>query len=64
MSTPTIDKEIVKAAIIELFAENPNLIKDALKEILYEDNMNSGTSIQDLIEKNFKRFDKTFRALA
>ena len=65
------DREMVKAALIEVIEERPELFKAILKEIIAEGKANSlfdeESHLQELdaiISKDFKRFDKVFKALA
>lgn len=64
MSNVILDKETVKNAVKELIAEDPNIIRQALKEIFTLDQESENQELQLLIKKNFERFDKTFKALA
>jgi len=65
------DKDLVKAALVELIEERPELFKVIFKEIIAEGKANSlfdeEAHLQELdaiITKDFKRFDKVFKALA
>jgi hypothetical protein len=65
------EKDTVKAALIELIEERPELFKAILKEIIAEGKADSlfdeEAHLQELdtiITKDFKRFDKVFKALA
>ncbi len=62
--TAVIDKEMLKKALRELFVEEPNTIKMYLKEIINEQSLDSENEFERLIQKNFDRFDATFKALA
>ena len=64
MNNLDLDKELVKAALKELLIEDPTLIKKALHELLSDNQDSDQELIQHIINKNFKRFDKTFKALA
>lgn len=57
--TAVLDKEIVKDALRELISEEPETFKKLLKEVLNEDE-----EFEQLIKKNFTRFEATFKALA
>ena len=60
-----LDKNTVKEALRELIMEEPDTFKALLKEILIEEqNHNIDEEFDQLLQKNFKRFDETFRALA
>lgn len=65
------DKDLVKAALIEVIEERPELFKAIFKEIIAEGKANSlfdeEAHLQELdaiITKDFNRFDKVFKALA
>jgi putative NIF3 family GTP cyclohydrolase 1 type 2 len=65
------EKNLVKAALIEVIEERPELFKAIIKEIIAEGKANSlfdeEVHLQELdaiITKDFKRFDKVFKALA
>jgi nucleoside diphosphate kinase len=62
--TAVLDKEIVKKALRELINEEPQTFKAILKDILNEQSENSDEQFEKLIQRNFKRFDATFKALA
>lgn len=62
--TAIIDKIILKEALRELFIEEPDTIKGYLKEIIKEQSVDSENDFEKLIQKNFNRFDLTFKALA
>lgn len=54
---------MVKEALRELILEEPSTFKSLLKEILLEE-ANRDEEFEQLLQKNFERFDKTFKALA
>lgn len=66
--TQVIDKEALKEALRELIKEEPNLLNElkaeaenATKE---EELPDTSQDFEKAMEKNFKRFDATFKALA
>lgn len=60
----TLDKGVVKEALRELIQEEPETFKRLLKEVLSEESRQSQESFEELVQRNFQRFDATFRALA
>ena len=62
--TAVLDKKIVKDALRELITEEPETFKKLLREILSEETLNEDDEFEQLIKKNFTRFEKTFKALA
>lgn len=58
-----VEKSMVKEALRELIIEEPSLFKTIFKEVLLE-NSPEDEKFETLIQKNFKRFDATFKALA
>lgn len=56
-----IDKELLKDALRELIVEEPETFKQMLKELFKK---SEDAQFEELIQKNFNRFDKTFKALA
>ncbi|GEM_PF-2678196 len=70
-ATTLMDKDLIKAALIEVIEERPELFKAILIEIIAEGKANNlfdeESHLRDLdaiITKDFKRFDKVFKALA
>ncbi len=61
--TTIVDKEVMKVALKELFIEEPDIFKRFFKEILIE-NENKDEEFEQLIKRNFERFDATYKALA
>lgn len=61
--TTVLDMNMVKEALRELILEEPSTFKSLLKEILLEE-ANRDEEFEQLLQKNFERFDKTFKALA
>jgi uncharacterized membrane protein YheB (UPF0754 family) len=59
--TTVLDKNIVKEALRELIHEEPATFKSFLREIFTE---KQDDEFEQLIQKNFERFDETYRALA
>ncbi len=59
-----IDKELVKQSLKELMVEEPDFFKELLSEIFHEDETIDELKYKTLTNKNFKRFDETFRNLA
>ncbi len=62
--TAILDKQLVKDALRELINEEPQKFKDMLKDLLNEQSLDSNDEFKQFIQKNFKRFDATFKALA
>jgi len=65
------EKDLVKAALIEVIEERPELFKAILIEIIAEGRANNLfdeeahlRELDAIITKDFKRFDKVFKALA
>ena len=59
-----LDKNMVKEALRELIHDEPETFKEMLKEILTEGARSSDSEFEQLIQRNFQRFDATFRELA
>lgn len=59
-----IDKELVKQSLKELMVEEPDFFKELLSELFQEDETVDEIKYKTLTNKNFKRFDETFRNLA
>ncbi|MBD2751366.1 hypothetical protein [Spirosoma validum] len=59
-----IDKSLVKEALRELIREEPETFRLLFKEILNEESIQSENTFEKLIQRNFRRFDATFKALA
>jgi hypothetical protein len=57
-----LDKELVKQSLKELMVEEPDFFKDLLSELFLEDELE--LKYKRLTNKNFKRFDETFKNLA
>ncbi len=55
-----IDKEQLKDALRELIIEEPEAFKQILKELFKQ---SEDVEFEELMQRNFKRFDKTFKAL-
>jgi hypothetical protein len=62
--TAVLDKKIVKDALRELITEEPETFKKLLREVLSEETLNEDDEFEQLIKKNFTRFEATFKALA
>ncbi|HMR89137.1 MAG TPA: hypothetical protein PKD51_13330 [Saprospiraceae bacterium] len=60
----TLDKELVKQSLKELMVEEPDFFKELLSELFQEDETVDEIKYKTLTNKNFKRFDETFRNLA
>ncbi len=65
------DVEVLKTAIIKAMEERPELFKKLFKEVFFEKNTASKSeedqqleAIDAIISRDFKRFDKVFKALA
>jgi transcription termination factor NusB len=59
-----LDKELVKQSLKELMVEEPDFFKELLSELFQEDETVDEIKYKTLTNKNFKRFDETFRNLA
>ncbi len=59
-----LDKEIVKEALRELIYEDKSLFRDLLKDVFNIKNTVDDDEFNELLKKNFMRFDETFRALS
>lgn len=59
-----LDKEIVKQSLKELMVEEPDFFKELLSELFQEDEIVDEIKYKTLTNKNFKRFEETFRNLA
>ncbi len=62
--TTVLDKDIVKQALRELIREEPATFRTLLKEVFVEEQISRKEKFDQLLKKNFQRFDKTYRALA
>lgn len=69
--TTVLDKDIVKQALRELIREEPATFRTLLKEVFVEEQISEAEEqicrkekFDQLLKKNFQRFDKTYRALA
>jgi hypothetical protein len=63
--TTVLDKNVVKQALRELIQEEPELFKKMLMEAVVEEVKTSQDSdFEELIRKNFNRYEATFKALA
>ena len=62
--TAVLDKKVIKEALRELISEEPETFKNLLKEILNEQTSSLDSEFEHLIQKNFTRFEATFKALA
>ncbi len=60
----TIDKNMLKEALRELIHEEPDTFKNMLREIFAVSKNKEDDEFEQLIQRNFQRFDDTFRALA
>jgi len=60
----TIDKDLVKQSLKELMVEDPDFFKELLSELFQDDETVEESTYKTLTNKNFKRFDETFRNLA
>ncbi|MBC7571413.1 MAG: hypothetical protein H7319_17030 [Spirosoma sp.] len=58
----TIDKEQIRKALKTLVVQEPDFVKQLLREISEE--LRPDDEFEQLIQQNFRRFDATFRALA
>jgi hypothetical protein len=62
--TTVLDKNIVKEALRELIHEEPSTFKSLLREIFIEKQNSGDDEFEQLINKNFERFEDTYKALA
>jgi hypothetical protein len=62
--TAVLDKKLVKDALRELITEEPKTFIKLLREVLSEETLNEDNEFEQLIKKNFTRFEATFKALA
>lgn len=63
--TAVLDKDIIKQALRELIQEEPELFKKMWVETVVEEAKTyQGTDFEELIRKNFNRYEETFKALA
>lgn len=62
--TAILDKKLVKDALRELITEEPETFKKLLKEVLNEETLSEDAEFEQLLQKNFTRFEATFKALA
>lgn len=58
----TLDKEQIRKALKALVVQEPDFVKQLLREISEE--LHPDDEFEQLIQQNFQRFDATFRALA
>ncbi len=58
------EREELKKVILELIREDNSEIKNVIKDIVAETIQDSDKEFEYLLEKNFTRFEKTFKALA
>ena len=59
-----LDKELVKQSLKELMLEEPEFFKTIISELFHDDDTVDKLKYKSLTNKNFKRFDETFRNLA
>ncbi|MES2797194.1 MAG: hypothetical protein V4683_14580 [Bacteroidota bacterium] len=59
-----LEKDLIKDALRELMNEEPATFKTFLREILIEEQAKKEIEFENFLDKNFERFDETFRALA
>lgn len=59
-----IDKTMLKEALRELIQEEPDTFRNMLREIFTVSKNQEDDEFEQLIQRNFQRFDDTFRALA
>lgn len=71
MNLQEVDRNVLKAVIKEILIEDFSLFKDAIKEILAEnqiitssDQANRTAKIEKMIENDFQEYDEVFTALA
>jgi hypothetical protein len=62
--TTVAEREELKKVILELIKEDNSEIKNVIKGIVEETIQDSEKEFDDLLKKNFTRFEKTFKALA
>lgn len=61
MSTPTLDKEMVKAAVDKLIDDDPKFGFELVDQI---NNKLKRELLDKIIDSNFKEYDAVFKALA
>jgi len=71
MNLGKIDKAILKSIIKEILTEDVSLFKEVIKEILEENQVISTKEqsgkrnrLEQLIDKDFDKYDEVFKALA
>ncbi len=71
MALENIDQTTLKLIIKELLMENPSIIKEALQELIEankSENVDTDSmrikKIENLLNKDFDKFDDVFKALA
>jgi DNA-binding ferritin-like protein len=62
--TTVAEREELKKVILELIKEDNSELKNIIREIISETIQDSDKEFDDLLKKNFTRFEKTFKALA
>ena len=62
--TKVVDKSIVKEALRELIQEEPEVFRALIKKVLAEESQLDNSEFDQFTQRNFARFDATFRALA
>ncbi|MBP6620310.1 MAG: hypothetical protein KA188_08665 [Leadbetterella sp.] len=62
--TTVAEREELKKVILELIKEDNSELKNIIREIISETIQDSDKEFDDLLKKNFIRFEKTFKALA
>ncbi len=71
MDLTNIDKSVLKSIIQEIIKEDPRLFKEIIKEILVENQVIAAEDpaerrkrLEDIIDRNFDKYDTVFKKLA
>lgn len=71
MTAATVDREMLKSVIKEIFTEKPEILKSALIEFLNEKieefenlDIEHKRKIEEIVKKDFERYANVFKALA
>mgnify|MGYP001800462898 CR=1 FL=1 len=71
MDMKSIDKEVLKSALKEILREEPGLIKEAIQEMLSnndpsvsETEVERRNRLEKLLDADFDKYEEVFKALA
>ncbi|MEM6767878.1 MAG: hypothetical protein AAF655_23290 [Bacteroidota bacterium] len=71
MDSNNIDKEVLKSALKEILQEKPELIKEAIREMLASNEGKSSETdverrkrLEKLLETDFEKYEEVFNALS